>query len=275
MSPKKDDRYFISTTQYNCPFCETAAVHYKVIDVEFFNWSETKDARCLFVQCQQPACGKISLHMTHADIAMYETSGRMSLDNVCYKTKIKNSETGEEEEAKKPWPEDKIDALFFYHHPNSDFIIDERIPPGIREALDEANTSHKMNLHTGASACLRKAIFELLAKFKVPKIKKDDEDKDKFIPYLDRLDILKDILQEEIPTVETTLVDEIKKVYSITSHSLHERLPDEEVIVFEPKKFLFLMGVVHNLLTQVFIAPDERKERNENLAQLAKSAGVK
>lgn len=190
MPAKKDDKYFISRRQYNCPYCETGAVRYKVIDQKDFDWSNDTKVRCIMVRCQEPNCQKVSLHMTKYSVSSYG-DGVMSLPT----RTVVDKETGTETE--EDWEDEKIDELFFYHQPNSTFVIDDRIPKKIREALDQANTSHKMGLSIGSSAALRKAIFELLAKFEIPKVKEAEkpEDEPKKIPYYDRLDLLKKVLR--------------------------------------------------------------------------------
>src|SRR5207237_780503 len=55
-----------------------------------------------------------------------------------------------------------IDANIFYHVPSSFFVLDNRIPRVIREQVTEAEGCLKMNYLTGASACTRKAIYELI-----------------------------------------------------------------------------------------------------------------
>ena len=55
-----------------------------------------------------------------------------------------------------------IDSHIFYSVPTSFFVVDSRIPKIIRELITEAAGCIKMNYMTGASACTRKAIYELL-----------------------------------------------------------------------------------------------------------------
>ena len=273
MPPKKDDKYFISDKQYNCPYCGTGAVRYRVVGEEDFDFSNELSVRCIRIQCQEPNCEKVSLHMTKYDVSSFDSDGSLFLP----KKTVVNKDTGEETEEN--WDTDEIDELFFYNQPNSTFVIDTRIPKKIREALDEANTSHKMGLSIGSSAALRKAIFELLAFFKVPKTEEPNkpEDKPKNIRYHDRLDLLKEIITKSYPSVDPTLLEDIKKIYSLSSQPLHERLSSEtEWIDFTPSQFLFLLEVVHSLLIQIFIIPSENKERKGKLSRLAqKITGLK
>lgn len=266
MPTKKDDRYFISTTQYNCPYCETGAVRYKFIGSFDFDWSKDTQVRCIRIRCEEPSCQKVSLHMTRYDVSSWGNA-EMRLP----KRTVVDKDTGTETEEN--WENDKIDELFFYHQPNSTFVIDDRIPKKIREALDQANTSHKMSLSIGSSAALRKAIFELLANFEIPKIKvgTDPAEEPRKISYQDRLDLLKHKLKKTHPNVDLALLEDVKKIYSLSSQPLHERLLNEnEWEDFTPAQFLFLLELIHTLLVQIFIIPSENEDRKGKLSELAK-----
>jgi len=55
-----------------------------------------------------------------------------------------------------------LDSVIFYSVPTSFFVLDDRIQPIIRELISEAEGCLKMNFLTGASTCMRKAIYELI-----------------------------------------------------------------------------------------------------------------
>lgn len=61
---KKDTRYFIDTKRYNCPFCSTASVRYKVHDAFSFNWDNDNRRYGILIVCQEPDCQKISIHLS-------------------------------------------------------------------------------------------------------------------------------------------------------------------------------------------------------------------
>lgn len=71
-----------------------------------------------------------------------------------------------------------IDSQIFYSVPSSFFVVDERIPKIIRELITEASGCIKMNYMTGASACTRKAIYELLVREKAEGQHYDDKIED-------------------------------------------------------------------------------------------------
>ncbi len=208
--------------------------------------------------------------MTNYDLGYYERDRSMKIPYI----KVTNEETGKEESVR--WDKaNEMDDLFFYHHPNSTFTIDDRIPKKIREALDQANTAHKMGLSIGASAALRKAIFEILSapEFDIPKVEDPtvEGSEPRWLTYQERLEMLKEKVKRLYPSVELGLVDDITKVYSLSSQPLHERSIDEgEWEDFTSAQFIFLLEVVHNLLIQIYIIPSENQDRKGKLSELAK-----
>ena len=99
-----------------------------------------------------------------------------------------------------------FDSNIFYSVPTSFFTIDRRIPKLIREAITEAESCVKMNFLTGASACARKAIYELL--------KKEDASGD---DYNGKIKSLKDKFKECDPKYFDTL----GQIQSMASDMVH------------------------------------------------------
>ena len=50
-----DNRYFVDTTIYNCPFCNRRHVSYSVVQSVKFDWTDKKRCFGYFVQCH--SCG--------------------------------------------------------------------------------------------------------------------------------------------------------------------------------------------------------------------------
>src|SRR3990172_4771757 len=134
-----DSKYFLSTDTYNCPFCNRCHVRYYNLGSSLFNWSNQKFCEIWRIKCA--SCEKVSMHLTFQDIEDHNFGGSGS--------KFKDDVD--------------LDAAFFYSVPTSFFVVDARIPRVIRELITEAEGCAKMNYLTGASACTRKAIYELLA----------------------------------------------------------------------------------------------------------------
>ena len=130
-----DKKYFIDTYKYNCPFCKRNHVSYSLDKTIEFDWSEEKKCYVYFIECK--SCGNTSLHFSYNDIRSHNVYGRFQ-------------------------EEIDIDSELFFSQPSSFFALDERMPRQIRELIFEAEKSRQANLLVGASACLRKAIYELL-----------------------------------------------------------------------------------------------------------------
>ncbi|MFC1925586.1 hypothetical protein ACFLW2_02695 [Chloroflexota bacterium] len=131
-----DKKYFVSSEVYNCPFCGRQHVAYDLERTYCFNWSKQEKCFAYFVECK--SCRKISMHLSHKDITnpnQIENQFKSGID---------------------------IDSYMFYSAPASFIAIDERIPKTIRELISETEGCLKMNYLTAASACIRRAIYELL-----------------------------------------------------------------------------------------------------------------
>jgi len=137
-----DKKYFIDENVYNCPFCNRNNVAYTLLkkNVEF-DWSNNKKCYIYFVLCN--SCWKISMHLSYEEIS----------ENI--KTEFGNNKFVFKKDI-------DIDSKIFYSVPTTFFVLDDRIPKVLRELISEAEGCMKMNFLTGASACMRKAIYELL-----------------------------------------------------------------------------------------------------------------
>lgn len=61
-----DQKYFINSSAYNCPFCNRNHVEYKITDSYSFNWSKERECYVYFVQCS--SCKNRSMHLSYDDI---------------------------------------------------------------------------------------------------------------------------------------------------------------------------------------------------------------
>jgi hypothetical protein len=132
-----DDKYFVDSNRYNCPYCRRRHVVFKITSQREFDWTDERRCRVLFVECG--SCGKESMHLTYLNISRY------SRDHYEFTS-------------------DDIDDALFYSVPTSLHAIDSRIPRVIRELVTEAEGRLKSNFLTGASACARKVVYELAVK---------------------------------------------------------------------------------------------------------------
>ena len=179
-----DKMYFIDEHTYNCPFCNRNNLPYEIAGKANFDWSKNKACYVYFVECS--FCEKKSMHLSFSDIATHISCRpfQQFASNII------------------------IDQKIFFSQPTSFFVLDERIPAVLRELLAEAESCLKMNLLTGASACTRKAIYELLNK-------ENAEGAD----YESRIKSLKG----KYPDCDPDYFDILSAIQNMTSEKVHEQ----------------------------------------------------
>lgn len=207
-----DQKYFIDPAIYNCPYCKRRHVSYRNYDSGSFDWDN--ETQCFFYVVQCDSCKNRSFHLSFEDIKG-EYRFTKGID---------------------------IDSKLFYSVPTSSFAIDERVPLVIRELITEAEGSLKMNFLTGASACARKAIYELTVKEKCEG--KDYEAKIKS-------------LKAKYPSVDETLFDTLAHIQDMTSDKIHEQSWPK----WESPHLKLIIETLKTILHEIFVIPDEKKQR--------------
>ncbi len=219
----QDTKYFTGNDTYNCPFCNRKNVMFRLCTHFHFHWSEGEKCYGYIVQCR--SCNKLSLHLS--------------------KKILRND---------KPYPDwsdlkigmkynDEIDDAVFYSHPTSFFTIDKRIANRkIRDLLHEAEGCLKFNYFTGASACIRKAIYELLVFEQVH---------DKAQDYESRIKLLKN----KHPEVQPELIDVIFHIQAMASDNVHEQSWE----AWDSTTIRKLLEALESVLHEMYVLPDEKK----------------
>jgi len=240
-----DRRYFVTGDTYNCPYCNRHSVTFSVERIEAFDWTNSKTALAVYVKCGGEKCGKVSLHLTFETglVAFVETPWGSQKHRWHQKANI-----------------DKLDAYFFYHQPTSFFTIDDRIPPKIRELVSEADGCRRFNYLTGASACLRKAIYELLSHEGVAKTESDGRGGERERHYQDRVKDLKSTRKNMDPGS----VDILAAALRATSDHLHE----DSWAGWTREEFDAIDEAVRAVLREMYVLPDERKSMQQRAGEL-------
>src|SRR4030067_2087447 len=180
-----DKKYFIDGTVYNCPFCNRKNVHFTVVWAFSFDWTLKKKCYGFLTKCS--FCKNTSMHLSFEEMVKF-----LTINKSFYITEeIKN-----------------IDSKIFYSVPTSFFVLDSRIPAVVRELITESEGCLKMNFLTGASACMRKVIYELLVNEKA-----EGED------YESKIKSLK----KKYPESDPTLFDILSQIQDMTSDKIHEQ----------------------------------------------------
>jgi hypothetical protein len=221
-----DQKYFIDREVYNCPFCNRNNVRYNLRHGFVFDWSNEKNCYIYISECM--SCNKRSMHLSHEDISDRFKHGRTFFNFII---------------------DDEIDDKIFFSVPTSFFTIDNRVPSIIRECITEAEGCLKMNYLTGASACMRKAIYELC-------IKEEAEGK----RYEDKIKSLK----EKNPQSDPDLYDTLSDVQNMTSDKIHEQSWDK----WDSKNLKLIIETLKTILYEIYVLPEERKDRSSKIQKL-------
>lgn len=229
-----DKKYFIDEKVYNCPFCKRNNLKYSMVGYFRFDWSGDRECFGYLIQCS--SCQKTSLHLSYQDLRSEQYTSRIS--------------SGSYFDASK-----EIDSKIFYSRPSSYFTLDNRIHDKIRQLIFEAEQSRQANLLVGASACLRKAIYELIRFEKVTV-------KDKKTGYTDYKESIK-VLKKKFPSVSPELFDVLSNIQEMTSDPLHE----ESWVAWDSPKLRFLIELAKITLDEIYVIPNERKKRLSLLGQ--------
>ena len=214
-----DKKYFIDHTTYNCPFCNRRNIRYSPIQAFTFDWSEKKRAYGFVSRCS--SCQKDAMHLSNTYIYEYNPQLRQFIFNPAIKD---------------------IDSEVFYSVPTSFNVVDERIPHIFRGLITEAEGCLKMNYLTGASACVRKAIYELLIKENA--IGEDYEKKIKN-------------LKEKHPAIDPSYFDILSHIQEMTSDKIHEQSWDK----WDSKHINLFLETLKNVFHEIYVIPAEKKER--------------
>lgn len=219
-----DTKYFIDDVIYNCPFCNRRNVKYEYMGTSGFDWSTNKDCGIWRIKCS--SCKKISMHLTFDNLQHEQYLGQVHFrDDI------------------------DIDSHIFYSVPTSFFTIDIRIPKIIRELITEAEGCIKMNFLTGASACTRKAIYELTVKEEA--VGNDYEERIKF-------------LKSKFPDIDPDLFDVLCHIKDMTSEKVHEQSWDK----WDNKHLKLFIETLKVILHEIYVVPDERKKRSKSILDI-------
>lgn len=230
-----DDKYFIDTSIYNCPFCNRRHVSYHVASKRTFDWTTKKNCYVYFVKCH--SCQNISMHLSYQDLRIYkygnygqDAAFRFDLGPDCVK---------------------KLDEKFFYSVPTSFFVLDNRIPKILRELMTEAEGCLKSNYLTGGSACARKLIYELGV------LQNAIGD-----TYEDRIKSLKNINKD----VDSAYFDTLLTIQQVTSTKVHEKAYDG----WESKHLRLILSSLLEILNEIYVVPAVRDDKRKTILKLKK-----
>ena len=229
-----DDRYFVDSHVYNCPFCNRGHVSYSIYNYVLFDWNSKKKCYVYFVECH--SCKGRSMHLSYKFLNVSDFS-------------IRGFQGRPETRWRFERTSDFLDESFFHSVPTSFFALDDRIPKILRELLTEAEGSLKGNFLTGASACARKIIYELAS------IEKTEGRN-----YEDRIKSLKNAR----PTVDPVYFDTLLTIQQVTSSKVHENSYDG----WDSKHLRVILATLREILRELYVVPALREDRRKSIVEL-------
>ena len=225
-----DQWYFVDGEVYNCPFCKRRHVKYSIIEETQFDWDHNKPCYVFIVECH--SCEMVSMHLTFREITVSKGSFNVPEDD----------NDGDS----------FLDSAIFYSVPRSFFVLDERIPKVLRELLTEAEGCLKSNFLTGASACVRKIVYELCTE------KNAEGDS-----YRNQIKSLK----SKCPEVEPAYFETLIAIHELTCNMVHENSYDG----WEGQHLKIILNSLSEVLYELYVLPADREDRRRAVQDLKKN----
>lgn len=238
-----DNQYFVDEYTYNCPFCKRRHVRYDVLSPTEFDWSDEKRCYVYFVKCA--SCRNKSIHWSFEELKCTHTGSRSGESRY----RFKSSSTGYGGPSGFDFENRKLDDVFFMSAPPSIFAVDQRIPKVLRELILEAHGCWKGNFLTGASACVRKVVYELAAI-------EDAEGAD----YDERIKSLKKVH----PDVDPSYFDTLLTIQKVTSTKVHEKSYDG----WKSEHLRLILETLQKVLFELYILPAVKEQNRQDVLNL-------
>ena len=247
-----ETKYFIDSSKYNCPFCETRSVGYKVVGAVNFDEKINKTMQAIFVQCYQ--CDKMSLHLSKKNLVYIGIDKNfMVLSQSTYYVASRERYVGDIEML---GDVGDIDDQVVMHIPTSFFTIDERIPAKFRNLINEAEKCISNNCITGASACIRKVIYQFISDRKLAG--NDYEEKIKS-------------LKTEYPSLDDSWITILCHIQGITSDQVHE----DSYTKFKIGNAKAYLEIMKEIFNEIYVLPEERKSKSSKISLMVGEIGKK
>lgn len=223
----------INAQQHNCAHCGTKGANY--YDIKFIVIDDIKDKKLGLLSIRCKCCKKITTHLIkdihdHANnFSLIDSSESMTSfmfhGHIYYLTKNI----------------DCLDNNIIMSIPTPTFIIDADIPKKLRDPLIEAGKCVKENALVGASACVRKAIYEFLLMEGATGDNYDEKIKSikgNWAHLSDYLDVLKGIK-------------------GVVSDQVHE----DSFEAFASDEIKYYVDVLEEIFREVYVIPQQRQDR--------------
>ena len=261
-----EGKYFIDEDKYNCPFCKTRNVKYVVLGIAKFNEKKDKEMYAVFVECSN--CHNVSMHLVKkedyksftipSEIGSYDINFFM-LQNTTKELRLytKTSYNFETRDCLKTYYESNDnnvptckDENIILSIPTSFFTIDDRIPRKFRDLIDEAEKCIQNNCLTGASACIRKTIYEFLLQENAIGDNYDEKIKS---------------LKGKQKTLDDSYIDMISGIQGIMCDQVHESTVYES---FTSQQATGYIEILKEIFNHFYVLPQEASAKKSKIDTL-------
>ncbi|MDA0901969.1 MAG: hypothetical protein O3B09_00975, partial [Proteobacteria bacterium] len=148
---------------------------------------------------------------------------------------------------------EEIDEHMIMHIPTSFCVIDQNIPKKLRNLIEEAEKCVKSNCLTGASACIRKAIYQFISDENLEGKRFEEKIKS---------------LKSKHPNLDDSYIHILSAMRGITSDQVHEDSYQD----FDNQHAKTYIELLKEIFREVYVVPKERKDKNSKIQQMFNSA---
>lgn len=234
-----DNLVIIDTKRHNCSHCGTKSAKYENVKFVKLDEHNEKSLCCMFLKCAE--CGKISMHLIKNLKLSKEFIYCMADSDEIFKEEIPlvHAPYGNSIEISV----ENIKNNIIMSIPTPKFIVNNKIPTKLRHLLIEALNCIKENALVGASACIRKALYEFL-------LQENASGKN----YTDKIKSIKgkwNNLDEYL--------DVLIGIKGLTSDKIHE----ESFCNFSSDDAKTCIKILEEIFVEVYVIPEERKNKKK------------
>lgn len=223
----------INAQQHNCAHCGTKGANYHDVKLVIIDAERGKKLGMLFIRCS--CCGKITTHLVKklSDFAEDFDFGGHSTSADCFQAYGRFFLVTDSV--------DTLDENIIMSIPTPTFIIDADIPNKLRDPLIEAGKCIKENALVGASACVRKAIYEFLLMEKAEGRNYDEKIKS---------------IKSKWHHLEEYL-DVLRGIKGVVSDQVHE----DSFEAFTSEQIKSYVDILEEIFREIYVIPQKRQER--------------
>lgn len=243
----KEKKLIIDSFRHNCSHCGTKSARYTDVSFMRIDVENGKHLYAMYLRCC--VCNKISMHLIknlQVDINFFNQ------DITYYGRKINIDAVGSDggfyigtRIILNRKDINAIDENIIMSIPTPTFVIDAEIPSELRDLLIEALRCVKENALTGASACIRKAIYQFLNRENAEGDNYDEKIKS---------------IKKNWPQIEDYL-DILKGIKGITSDQVHE----DSFASFKSDDAKSYVAILEEIFREIYVIPNQRKRRKESI----------